>query len=258
MCYKDRQRRILPPIYDERRINEQPIPNINPPDLASIDNDHEREYDGEFEQGHVLHTDNSASDGDISDSFINSAEHNIEEREIELDVLDIPVDPNDDPLATIGPNPIVKREVINGEENEDVDTLVSCHFDVYDDDVLMCYDNENAFKPMISQWEIKRNDIFSGNIPFIEYDNGEEKKDRGYMVKIDGEAKEIRFKATYLKKFDEWNSSANDSLLDGRYISTLMAVCIGKRNLRERNFSPNTIDFIRGRYFLHSSVHMVQ
>lgn len=135
-----------------------------------------------------------------------------------------------------------------------MDDLIGCQLEAYDEDVLMYYDSIKAFKPKVYQWEIKRNDDFSGNIPFAEYSDEEDKKDRGYMVTIDGEVKEIRIKAIYLEKFLEWNTSANDSLLDGRYVSTLMAVCIGKKNLQARNFSPITVDFLRGKIKYNSEI----
>lgn len=33
--YRNKQRRITPPVYDERRVSEQPIPNINPSEQQS-------------------------------------------------------------------------------------------------------------------------------------------------------------------------------------------------------------------------------
>lgn len=158
-----------------------------------------------------------------------------------------------DPLELDSPT-IIKPEIVNNNfDGDTVDKLISFQFEVYDDDVLMYYDDDAAFKPMISQWEMKRNDVFSGTLAYAEYTTNNESpdsKDRGYMIDIDGQMKEVRIKAEYLNKFIKWNTIANDSMVDSRFVSTLMIICIGMKKLRTGDYHPNTVAFIRGMYLL--------
>lgn len=232
------------------------------PELVIVPNynDLEREVEREVELGgvrqqHVIVCDNQERGITVDDDRgknCSSSNHDglIDNDDQEIDALNIAAENNIDPLTNDEPSSIIKREIINDVEHEGVDELVACRFEVYDD-VLMCYDNENAFKPKVSQWEIKRNDAFSGNIPFAEYVGEDGKKDRGFLVLVNGVDKEIRIKANYLEKFEDWNSSANDSMIDGRYISTLMAICIGKRNLRAKELHSGTVELIRGKRLLN-------
>lgn len=58
-------------------------------------------------------------------------------------------------------------DTINPDYAEDLSLDAQC--DVFDDEVVMFYDSLSAFKPIISQMEIKRNDVFSGTMPYKEY-----------------------------------------------------------------------------------------
>lgn len=69
---------------------------------------------------------------------------------------------------------------------------------------------------------------------------------RGYTVDV-GVKKEIRIKAETVNKLIEWNTKANIAMFDTRFIHTLLVTCIGKKNLRTREFHENTATFIRGK-----------
>lgn len=293
VSYKDRQRYVLPAVYNERRLKEKPIPNVlsdslhgddidgddapngdnsnYPVQIVICDNNDNRanvtsgEEEAEIVGEHIVPSNLCGLSVDLSNNDTvhgteidgekeagingeldaNSSALDFTESEIECDKV---INTDSDPLA-IGI--VLKREIINDDdEDQSVSELVDCILDVFDEDVVMCYKSKTDFKPFAAECEIKRDDIFSGNLPFAEYPNAEEptKMDRGYMVEINGTMKEIRIKANYLAKFVEWNTSTNDSIIDGRYISTLMAICIGKKNLRAKNYATNTVDFICGVY----------
>lgn len=215
----NRQRRITPPIYNEQRVREQPTPNIDPPNVPEREIeftaiDQADEDDSMAIENHdpipiVFSNEHRPHDQPIPNI---DAPNVVHEREIEYPANDVA--DGDDPLAIPNdyPMPIVdtqnrlvmKREIINNVECEAVQELVDCVYDKYDDDITMLYENKDAFKPIVSECEIKRNDDFSGNIPFAEYANEEgNEKDRGYMVNVGGVLKEIIIKSEYLRKFKE-------------------------------------------------------
>lgn len=289
-----RQRRITPPVYNERRLEETPIPRLsiqprNSDDMEvgnsadSVEDIAEHRNKNFIEAADAIHSieivaeHNNENNMNADGSVDNIATVGVQNNENPIDSVDIvevnnfgprftptdsaydienfgkdalPVDGSNDPLE-------LKLEVLNASIEGDGDTvekLVACNFEIIDEDVAIYYDDEKAFIPKGNRYEVKRNDIFSGNIPFIEYAVDKsvpgEKVDRGFMIECDGEMKEIRIKAEYIQKFVEWNTVSNDSLMDSRYVATLMAICIGKTNLRFQKLNPNIIDFIRCKFLV--------
>lgn len=245
--YMHRQRRITPPVYNERRLEELPIPRVsiqprNSEAMELVSRSADSEEDEE-------HRHENCMEAEVNNfgacAILDEPAYDL--RRFGNDAL--PVDENNDPLE-------LKLEVINESIDGDgdiVERLVSCNFEIVDEDIAMYYDDIKAFTPKGNLFEIKRNDIFSGNIPFIEYAEDKSipggKVDRGFMIDCGGEMKEIRIKSEYIQKFVEWNTLSNDSLMDSRFVSTLMDICIGKTNLRCEKIKPNVVDFIKCKFF---------
>lgn len=194
--YTHRQRRITPPVYNEARVTERPIPMIVLPrcdvsvaaDEINADEVHPQEIemddgeplvevdivgdqvegDGIIQRGSdageaTIQTQNN-SNQTVAEIFQQEIGVDIDEPAIEMEINSEDIDATD-PLAVK-----VERvfETLNDSHGDELEDLVGVRHEVIDDDVIVYYENINSFKPMV-EIQIKRDDVFSGTIPFNEY-----------------------------------------------------------------------------------------
>lgn len=160
-----RQRRITPPVYNESRINEQPIPKLVATEKST----------------NSSNSNNQASQG-IDDLIISSPNHDVNDKGNDSLVIQSPNDNMEtseytdeecvideisnveeaiDPLQIKDEYPIA---IINSTVDDVIDDLVG-GYEVIDDDIEICYEDISCFIPKKHAFEIKRNDIFSGTLP---------------------------------------------------------------------------------------------
>lgn len=100
-----------------------------------------------------------------------------EDSSSEIEELEIPIEidanveerHDHDPLSL--KTEAVNNHVVNNEvDNNEVDDLANVRFEKIDDDLTMIIEGDyvNAFIPIQSQFGVKRNDEFSGTLPYEE------------------------------------------------------------------------------------------
>lgn len=156
-AYMHRQRRLTPPIYNAARVLEEPVPNINQPIVNAVSDAIEEALDETIDtRGPIVIAPNTAEEPIIF----------AEEPTILMD--------NIDHNGTIDPLAIKEErvfEVINDlhDVNDELGDLVGFHHEKLDDDISVYYEDIKLFKPKTDEEEIKRNDAFSGTIPYRQY-----------------------------------------------------------------------------------------
>lgn len=161
-----RQRRITPPVYNERGVIEQPIPMVDAARNGVIDSVNDVE-----EQPNDNRADEEFECLDIQPLHDNVVETNDDDSEEEERMIDeVPESGHDDstdPLLIKTEDPYV---VINNASDADmVDDLAECCYETIGDDITVYYDDISAFKPKKCDLQIKRKDVFSGTLPIKEY-----------------------------------------------------------------------------------------
>lgn len=114
-----------------------------------------------------------------------------------------------------------------------------------DDSLEMVYTFGETPTPLKPQYEIKMNDLISGNIPFKE----NEKKDRAYFVKIDNRFKEIKMASVLLNGLKCLNDGENrkQSGLDYAFIKALIiGLCTTKEIKNGKQIHKDLKIFIKG------------
>lgn len=145
--FKNIQRHVIPPVYNPRRLYEAPIANTSQFTSAN-------EHDFDLEASTSQHSTPESSTTEYSDfeevEIPNENNENVEEQH--------------DPL-------LVKAEIItNHVNNNEIDNLANVRLVKIDEDLIMIIegDDANAFIPKQSQLGVKRNDEFSGTLPYEE------------------------------------------------------------------------------------------
>lgn len=187
VTYRDRQRRLTPPIYNEARVTEQPIPRIRYD--APIENDAALNAGANAEDQMPAGIANGGNNVPLIDYADDGEDATVQEAEFvagtENGALE---DPNECLLETAIDEPMIDciqdgaisvknedplLETLNdfGDDGElDVlNGLTGYYCEVLDDDIMLFYDDINAFKPKPSGLQMKTNDIFSGSMPYKEY-----------------------------------------------------------------------------------------
>lgn len=158
-----RQRRITPPVYNERRLNEKPIPRI---DATSTDvNDSIDDVETQSNGGHIDQGNECVHDGQSPIDSFNDDDN--EEDENMIDIM-----PSAETASLVDPLQIKPEDslvVINSAVDGDIDGSADCCYEVIDDDITVYYDDISSFKAAVCKIQIKRNDIFSGTLPYKEY-----------------------------------------------------------------------------------------
>lgn len=177
--YCARQRRLTPPVYNEARINERPVPNTNPPTIN--DNSIAGPSKGisekqeihpcsvviepleNTEQSRIVCSNASSSNADIGKPDENNEQsttsNNFEEVLVEtFDPSNVEIK-DEDPL-----------ELMNDfeDESEEIDET-SFYYEVVSEELVMFYENRNSFKPKATNLRFKVDDVLSGALPFKEY-----------------------------------------------------------------------------------------
>lgn len=168
--YAEIQRKQMPGIYKPRRFYEKPIPNTNQPG-PSI---------SQTSSSQTTNQSTVSNEEEINEGNLSVVTNERSGSNEEMDPLaDL------DPFQTIGPQNAnvqsngnytdTKSFLNNDTASEDIDELLNARViedenddDDDDDDIEITYQSEDAFKPILSQLLLKRNDEFSGNIPYEE------------------------------------------------------------------------------------------
>lgn len=220
IAYKNKQRRVTPPVYNENRLVEAPIPDIfqhhdvvplvaealvdehqnhnddederhenNEPliQVATVENENESNVEQFGEQnvnGTVELVEVPASLNERNEEFVEQSFDNDNDPEGENNDLLTQFE-NYEPLMEIAQvadenesdtdncmDPLdIKIDAINlvnqDISNEEIDTLGNFHRETFDDDLEIYFESAESFKPMKSSLQLKKNDQFSGALPYF-------------------------------------------------------------------------------------------
>lgn len=174
--YCARQRPVTPPVYNEARINEQPVPNTNPPIIAdesiagpSKDRSNNQEICPcnvviepmeNTEQSRIVCSTASSNNAVIDENDEQpTTSNNFEE------VLVEKFDPSEVEIKEEDPLELMNDFEDESEQNDEP----SFFYEVVSDEVVMFYENKSSFKPMATNLRFKIDDVLSGALPFKEY-----------------------------------------------------------------------------------------
>lgn len=194
--YCDRQRRLTPPVYNEARVNEKPVPNSNQPAIDDSFNVFGNSVeDDEQAAGDIFNSDADSIEcsSTVEDT---SARENSADDDEQAACSEI-VSATEEGASTVGNvtdnngqaagfeevlvnetdelNTMVKQEdpleLVNDidDGNSELNELTSVQFEVVDEDLAMFYESKNSFKPKATSLVFKSDDAFSGSIPFKSY-----------------------------------------------------------------------------------------
>lgn len=155
---------MTPPVYNNARINEQPVPNTNPPtnyDNSNAGPSKDISENQEIRPCNVVIKLENTEQSRIICSTASSSnaviENNFEEVLVEtFDPSNIEIK-EEDPLELMND--------FEDEENEEP----SFYYEVVSDEVVMFYESQGSFKPKATNLHFKINDVLSGALPFKEY-----------------------------------------------------------------------------------------
>lgn len=171
--YAEIQRK-QPGIYNPRRFYEKPIPSTNQPG-PSI---------SQTSSSQTTNQSTVSDEEEIDEANLSVVTNERSGSNEEIDPL-----ADFDPFQTLGPqndsvqsngdSTDTKLFLNNHTATEDIDELLNARVvedendgddddEDDDDNIEMTYESEDAFKPILSQLLLKRNDEFSGNIPYEE------------------------------------------------------------------------------------------
>lgn len=195
--YCERQRPLTPPVYNEARVNETPVPNLNQP---AIDDSFNSDANS-TECSAVANSNafgNSADDDEqaAGDIFNSTARENSADNDKQAAGSES-VSAIEEGSSTVGNitdnngqaagfeevlvnetgelNTMVKQEdpleLVNDidDGNSELNALTSVQFEVVDEDLAMFYESKHSFKPKATSLMFKSDDAFSGSIPFKPY-----------------------------------------------------------------------------------------
>lgn len=152
--YKNLQRRLTPPVYNPCRVFEQPIPNTS-------QNSFEPSIPGNGEMCLVQSNEGSADDESDQTAAFDDFDGLDEIPLVDMMVIENEEQLDADPLA-------IKEEPINNHDiGAEIDILTHTRIIVVDDNVIMTFEDEKCFAPL-KEVLVKRNDKFSGTIPYEE------------------------------------------------------------------------------------------
>lgn len=151
-------------------------------------------------------------------------------------------------------------------DNEQVQAVATFKVDIYDEDVVMYYENQNAFQPSRIRLQSKQHDAFSAILPFDiavsrhlpptfgRYTNFigfiiffQGNKDRYYFV---GRHK-IRYPANYIDTLLQSNANANVAIFDRNFMQILLLIVFGSKNIHQCRESSDLIAFMKGDLILY-------
>lgn len=182
---------MTPPVYNKARVNEQPVPNVNPPNIDDNSNaDPNKAFSGSQETRpcqviieplqpfHITASSSNAvmenidKNGEQATSSSNAAMENIDENDEQVtistsfeEVLVGTFDPSNIEIKEEDP-----LELMNDFEDE-VEDLVesSLFYEIISDELVMFYVNQNSFKRKATNLRFKVDDVLTGALPFKEY-----------------------------------------------------------------------------------------
>lgn len=164
------------------RVTERPLPNIHPNRADENEQAVAENADADLENEREMNIENEAMDEEMihmpsPNCIDDDNEHDavIKNDAMDEDMIDLPITNDIDDIDCVDPlnlkHEVQPIDIINGDDAEDaLPELLEGQYEVIDDEVMMFYDDLSAFKPqIIPQMEIKRNDAFSGTLPYKEY-----------------------------------------------------------------------------------------
>lgn len=190
--YCARQRRLTPPVYNEARLNEQPLPNTNCPTPACNEASLNEQTLANTNQPVVILGKLNLVGGtsktvekEKNKTAANSVEC-VDSSESQRCIVD-PVGNGEEAIHSnhfeevlvpeFDPNATIKEEgdpldSVNNFDDEDVVEEVNeppMNYEVISEELVIFYENDGSFKPISTNLRFKTNDVLSGGLLFREY-----------------------------------------------------------------------------------------
>lgn len=138
-------------------------------------------------------------------------------------------------------------EQLNESDSRAAEEVFNDSFENYgSDDDVMIHRRELVPKPIADKnsYEVKSNDLLSGNIPFAQNEAG----DRSYIVSEGSVWKPVTLTQRIVKglKLLNMESSRHDAAYDKKFLKVLIVGIIGLTQVKANNMDSLKVDFIKG------------
>lgn len=253
---KERRRHQLPPVYNNARLMEMPLPvlvlpgqeSIPPSETSAEDLDPLAEdvsITTENETQHQPNVNISLQTTSNQDGPIDTARaphvpiQNVTDNQLSVALQSV--------LNMVPTKIEPVFEQMNYDDTEAAEEVFNDSYENYgSSDEIMIHRTDAAPKPIVHEnpYQVKTNDMVSGNMPFALNAAG----DRSYILSQGSVWKPVTLTNRIVKGLIAFNTgSFRDSIrYDEKFIKVLIVACIGIDGIRAQENDPIKIDFIKG------------